>query len=200
MPPFSLVSARLCDNGGGPDQCGNTDQGLTTQLKPVRRRAAMAEPERTQPLWLVGTGITKDPRFRPPKLGRERTPLPDGLRRSVLRRDGYACRQCPARWSPGEDLYLQVDHIFPAVAGGTDRTDNLRTLCEQCNWDKLDHYTVDAANARARLIVANCYWCGPRSDDVCTNAAVYCATCRRITYMDSADADERELARWLGRV
>ena len=146
--------------------------------------------------------IMEDPRFRliPPDERQPREPLPDGIRRSVLRRDGYACCQCPARWSRGEDLYLQVDHIFPVSAGGTDRTDNLRTLCEPCNMDKSDRYTPDAASARARLIVANCYWCGLHPDDASTNAAVYCATCRRITYMDTADAEQRELARWLGRV
>ena len=58
-------------------------------------------------------------------------PLPDGLRRSVLRRDRFTCCDCRQAWSPDRtDLFLQVDHVVPVAAGGSDRTDNLRTLSE----------------------------------------------------------------------
>jgi hypothetical protein len=54
-PPWS--EAGLCDNGGGPERCLRTAQGLTTQLKPDRRRAAMAVTKRTQtPAREVGDG------------------------------------------------------------------------------------------------------------------------------------------------
>lgn len=49
------------------------------------------------------------------------------LRRMVLARDRFQCRQC------GSDEQLQVDHMKPCAEGGTADPWNLQTLCGRCN-------------------------------------------------------------------
>ena len=71
-------------------------------------------------------------------------PVPRGVRAEVLLRDGNRCRSCG--WQPGDpvpqkngrDLYrgLEIDHIHPKSAGGTDDPDNLQVLCTSCNTSK----------------------------------------------------------------
>ena len=52
----------------------------------------------------------------------------DELRRNVLRRDAYRCRNCNAS---GTELH--VHHVVPLTCGGTNNESNLTTLCEQCH-------------------------------------------------------------------
>lgn len=61
-----------------------------------------------------------------------RAPIPDSVRATVLRRDGYACQSCGCR----DDLTL--DHIYPWSLGGPDTVENLQTLCRSCNSRKRD--------------------------------------------------------------
>lgn len=49
------------------------------------------------------------------------------LRAWIFARDGHACLEC------GATAKLTLDHIWPAVCGGTDWASNLRTLCQSCN-------------------------------------------------------------------
>lgn len=51
----------------------------------------------------------------------------------VLKRDNYRCVLCGA-----SGVQLEVDHIVPAARGGSDRLDNLQTLCFPCNRGKRD--------------------------------------------------------------
>lgn len=56
------------------------------------------------------------------------------LRHEIMRRDGFRCVLC------GQDASndrLEVDHIIPVVAGGTNDIKNLRTLCSECNKGKM---------------------------------------------------------------
>ena len=56
----------------------------------------------------------------------------DEARERVLKRDNYRCLRCE-----GEES-LQVDHIIPQYYGGSDRDENLQTLCSRCNKEKKD--------------------------------------------------------------
>jgi|APHM01.1.fsa_nt_gi Restriction endonuclease len=49
-------------------------------------------------------------------------------RREALARDGHRCRDCGTSGSP-----LEVHHLTPVAAGGTDELENLRTLCTECH-------------------------------------------------------------------
>jgi hypothetical protein len=58
------------------------------------------------------------------------------VRFEVLSRDGYRCGYCGA---PGNvDAELQIDHVVPRAAGGTDKPSNLLTACGPCNQGKAD--------------------------------------------------------------
>jgi hypothetical protein len=49
------------------------------------------------------------------------------LREMALRRDGYHCGNC------GGNVGLNVHHVVPLGYGGSNRLDNLRTLCWECH-------------------------------------------------------------------
>jgi hypothetical protein len=55
------------------------------------------------------------------------------LRFKILKRDGFTCRYCGAK---APTVELQVDHVTPRVAGGSDRPSNLVTACVGCNQGK----------------------------------------------------------------
>lgn len=57
------------------------------------------------------------------------------LKRSIWKRDGYICQNflCSTKVT---DTTATVDHIKPIWKGGTDKRDNLQTLCRKCNLDK----------------------------------------------------------------
>ena len=64
-----------------------------------------------------------------------RSPLRPSLRWEVLERDGHRCLGCGrAAGEPG--VKLEIDHVLPVCAGGTDEIGNLRTLCASCNRGK----------------------------------------------------------------
>lgn len=59
------------------------------------------------------------------------TGLPRWLRFEILKRDGF---RCVYRGAAGrEGATLEVDHINPKAAGGTDDPSNLTTSCQPCN-------------------------------------------------------------------
>lgn len=50
------------------------------------------------------------------------------MRRKVLERDGWRCREC------GRAGRLEVDHLVPLAAGGAEFDPaNLRALCRSCH-------------------------------------------------------------------
>lgn len=51
----------------------------------------------------------------------------------MLSRDGFQCRYC-GRKPP--EVSLEVDHIKPRCAGGSDDETNLITACRDCNQGK----------------------------------------------------------------
>lgn len=56
-----------------------------------------------------------------------------GKRFEIFKRDGFVCMYCGKR--PPEAL-LEVDHIVPRCAGGSDDDVNLLTSCFECNRGK----------------------------------------------------------------
>lgn len=73
---------------------------------------------------IAGTGQ----RFERVRTG-EREPIPYHVRAAVWLRDRGVCQKCFAR----DPKPWELDHILPWSAGGSDRTENLRVLCEPCN-------------------------------------------------------------------
>lgn len=61
----------------------------------------------------------------------ERQRINPDIRLLVLLRDNFCCRWCGANY-----LLLEMDHIIPWSAGGSDHMDNLRCLCSRCNSER----------------------------------------------------------------
>lgn len=53
--------------------------------------------------------------------------LTNAQRKAIYRRDGYRCALCDST------KYIQLHHIIPRGAGGTDHPHNLITLCADCH-------------------------------------------------------------------
>lgn len=66
-----------------------------------------------------------------------REEIPPSLRYLVLKRNKFTCQKC-GRKAP--NVQLQVDHILPWDYGGPTVSDNLQTLCQECNIGKLNKY------------------------------------------------------------
>jgi len=103
------------------------------------------------------------PRHKVLRFG-ERAPIDPYKRRLIYRRDGYSCAWCgchvePTSAAPGRTL--QLDHVIPWSANGSDRSDNLRTLCAQCNEDHSNFVESDPPLLIG--VVRECYWCAKRS-------------------------------------
>lgn len=62
-----------------------------------------------------------------------RKPLSKRTRFDVFKRDGFKCAYCGT--TPPK-VVLEVDHVVPLAAGGTDDIDNLVTACWDCNHGK----------------------------------------------------------------
>lgn len=57
-------------------------------------------------------------------------------RKLVLRRDNHHCKRCAA------DELLQLDHVVAWSNLGSDRSDNLQTLCDICNNERSNFWEV----------------------------------------------------------
>jgi ATP adenylyltransferase len=84
--------------------------------------------------------------------------IPGTLRYETLKRAGFRCELCGI---PAGERALDVDHIVPRKAGGSDSTENLQALCWLCNTNKgagddTDFRHVDALHAHRE---AGCIFC-----------------------------------------
>ena len=57
------------------------------------------------------------------------------LRLEVLKRDRFTCSYCGAH---PPDVLLEIDHVIPRAAGGSDEMENLVAACQDCNRGKGD--------------------------------------------------------------
>jgi hypothetical protein len=62
-----------------------------------------------------------------------RATIPPTVRRKVMARDGYRCRTPGC----GAARFLEVHHVVPRAEGGSNKPDNLVTLCSACH--RLSH-------------------------------------------------------------
>lgn len=62
--------------------------------------------------------------------------IPDSVRREVLRRDNYRCRECGWHhklWNPSDPRHLELHHVTHHAKGGENVAGNLKTLCNICH-------------------------------------------------------------------
>jgi 5-methylcytosine-specific restriction protein A len=124
---------------------------------------------------------------------REREPLPDALRLA----DHFTCGVC-GRSSWGNRVELEVDHLIPVAAGGSDHTTNLWTLCRECNQQKSNRFTTDVRAVRPRMIVAYCEdETGSDDENLFTAQRVYCAWCHDLRTVSIAHARPHEMSLWI---
>lgn len=62
-----------------------------------------------------------------------RTGIGARLRFEILKRDNFRCQYCGAA---APNVQLQIEHILPVIAGGTNDPDNLCAACQRCNAGK----------------------------------------------------------------
>jgi 5-methylcytosine-specific restriction endonuclease McrA len=79
----------------------------------------------------------------------------DARRKTVYRRDDYACQECGLGGGPhsGEsDVELHAHHIQPLSAGGTHHLTNLITLCRRCH-DEQHNHTLGEQRGTLRWLI-----------------------------------------------
>jgi hypothetical protein len=62
--------------------------------------------------------------------------IPLGLRFQILKKDNYKCAICGRSPATTVGIELHIDHIIPFSKGGKTKSDNLQTLCNECNIGK----------------------------------------------------------------
>jgi hypothetical protein len=103
----------------------------------------------------------------------EREPICESTRYFVFRRDRFRCVIC------GREGRLEVDHVIPWSAGGSDDMDNLRTLCHWCNTDR-SNFRIPLDVQRRMEFGYECVYCNP--DDLLGYPglrAIQCMGCGR---------------------
>lgn len=62
--------------------------------------------------------------------------IPDHVRRAVLLRDEYKCKDCkwhPEKWNSSDPRHLEAHHVKQHAGGGANTEENLITLCNICH-------------------------------------------------------------------
>lgn len=95
-----------------------------------------------------------------------RKKIAGGTRAAVYRKDRHRCYYCgltfPPEARPGlapvldDGTWLEIDHIVPLAAGGTNAIENLRSACTPCNkrksaWVSESDWTARFLKARAAI-------------------------------------------------
>lgn len=117
--------------------------------------------------------------------------IPQRTRVLVYQRDGFMCQHC------GGSFDLQLDHIVPWSALGSDHSSNLRTLCKQCNYDRSNF--LDPLPPRVVPVTEWCFWCvieyygGLEEDEIeawnrteLERIPAYCGHCGTTSWVEDA--------------
>ena len=80
-------------------------------------------------IWVMLRTRSNERRIRPTR----RVSWPKGLKQELMRRQDNTCVYCGHRRIARS---LDVDHILPAVRGGSNDTSNLQVICRPCNQRK----------------------------------------------------------------
>lgn len=89
--------------------------------------------------------------------------IPKLVRQLVFDRDGRRCMSCGMSLTIGT---AEMDHIIPWSADGSDRSENLRILCHDCNADRSNFRGVlDTWGARRTPVCWGCVSCVSAVDD-----------------------------------
>ncbi|MBI4808248.1 MAG: HNH endonuclease [Nitrosomonadales bacterium] len=72
----------------------------------------------------------------------EKRSIPMKLRYQVLARDCFKCVVCGRSPATHAGVVLHIDHIKPFSKGGKTVLENLRSLCQECNWGKGDDIEI----------------------------------------------------------
>ncbi len=73
----------------------------------------------------------------------ERIPLPESTRKRIKERDRGEILTCLKCGTAEDETRMHVDHFLPRAWGGTNRDDNLWTLCSSCNVRKTAYMPND---------------------------------------------------------
>ena len=86
------------------------------------------------------------PTIRPIDASEKRS-IPMKLRYQVLARDYFKCVVCGRSPATHAGVVLHIDHIKPFSKGGKTVLENLRSLCQYCNWGKGDDLESSKSNS-----------------------------------------------------
>lgn len=79
-----------------------------------------------------------------------REAIPPSARLKILIRDGFRCTYCGATQ---KDAKIEIDHVIPVSAGGTNEEGNLVAACFACNRGKRDKILVSPVESDAGVYV-----------------------------------------------
>ena len=80
-------------------------------------------------IWVMLRTRSNERRIRPTR----RVSWPKGLKQELMRRQDNTCVYCAYRRTART---LDIDHMIPAVRGGSNDTNNLQVICRPCNQRK----------------------------------------------------------------
>ena len=96
-------------------------------------------------IWIMLQTRSNERRIRPTK----RVAWPKGLKQQLMRRQDNTCVYCGYR---RRATSMDIDHIVPAVKGGSNDTSNLQVICRPCNQRKGDQTDEEFRTRYRRLV------------------------------------------------
>jgi ATP adenylyltransferase len=124
------MPGRVLDSHGIVERQGGTYR-LTMDI------AALSDEERADLLRRCHEAIEEFKASRGAAIWQHRAPglgiIPGKIRYEILKRAAFRCELCGVS---ADERALDVDHILPRSAGGTDDPENLQALCCLCNTNK----------------------------------------------------------------